>query len=123
MTKQMACDTPSPGELSVYDGTCPIIHALDIIGGKWKLPILWYLADQKTMRYNELRRTVKGVTNMMLTKCLKELEADGLVLRVQHPEVPPRVEYSLTDSGARLIPSLDKLYDWGAELLARWPGR
>lgn len=119
MTKTMACDTTRAGELSAYDGTCPIIHALDIIGGKWKLPILWHLADRKTVRYNELRRTVKGVTNMMLTKCLKELEADGLVSRVQYPEVPPRVEYSLTDSGARLIPSLDTLYAWGAEHLAR----
>lgn len=73
---------------------CPILHVFRRIGGKWKLPILWHLADQETVRYNELKRSVRGVTNMMLTKCLRELEDFGLVIRKQYNEVPPRVEYS-----------------------------
>ncbi len=106
---------PKDGSVYEKENVCPIIYALGIIGGKWKLPILWHLADQKTVRYNELKRSVKGVTNMMLTKCLKELEKNGLVLRVQHQEIPPRVEYSLTERGARLLPALRKLHSWGEE--------
>lgn len=110
MDETYGYDVSLPKEMSVYEGVCPIIHALDLIGGKWKLPILWHLADQKTVRYNELKRSVKGVTNMMLTKCLKELEENDLVHREQYPEIPPRVEYSLTESGKLLIPALMELY-------------
>lgn len=126
MAKKITAEATQDKGCSVYDGACPIVHALDIIGGKWKLPVLWHLAEpgtgRKAVRYNELRRSVAGVTNMMLTKCLKELEADSLVRREQYPEVPPRVEYSLTESGARLIPSLGALYAWGREMLDRRKG-
>ncbi len=115
MTNDPGYEVRLPRDRSVYDHACPIIHALEIIGGKWKLPILWHLADQDAVRYNELKRTVRGVTNMMLTKCLKELEGNGLILRVQYPEVPPRVEYSLTDRGRTLMPALKQLYAWGEE--------
>ena len=96
---------------------CPILHVFRRIGGKWKLPILWHLADQETVRYNELKRSVRGVTNMMLTKCLRELEDYGLVLRRQYNEVPPRVEYSLSERGKKLLPALEELYAWGREQL------
>ena len=96
---------------------CPILHVFRRIGGKWKLPILWHLADQETVRYNELKRSVRGVTNMMLTKCLRELEDFGLVIRQQYNEVPPRVEYSLTNRGKTLLPALEQLYAWGREQL------
>ena len=96
---------------------CPILHVFRRIGGKWKLPILWHLADQETVRYNELKRSVRGVTNMMLTKCLRELEEYGLVIRRQYNEVPPRVEYSLTERGKKLLPALAELYAWGREQL------
>lgn len=81
---------------NVYTVPCPIIHALNLIGGKWKLPVLWHLFDAESVRYNELKRSVVGITNIMLTQCLRELEAAGLVRRNDFGEVPPRVEYSLT---------------------------
>lgn len=87
--------TELPGA-NVYTVPCPIIHALNLIGGKWKLPVLWHLFDAESVRYNELKRSVVGITNIMLTQCLRELEAAGLVRRNDFGEVPPRVEYSLT---------------------------
>ena len=103
----------------LYDNKteCPILHVFRRIGGKWKLPILWHLADQESVRYNELKRSVRGVTNMMLTKCLRELEEYGMVIRRQYNEVPPRVEYSLTNRGKTLLPALEQLYAWGREQL------
>ena len=92
---------------------CPILHALDIVGQKWKLPILWYLHEQPATRYNELKRRIPGITNTMLTKSLRELEKAGLVNCVQHDTVPPRVEYSLTQEGLALLPTLNELYRWG----------
>lgn len=100
---------------SVYEDRCPLLCALDIIGGKWKLPIIWFLSQEENVRFNELRRRVSGVTNMMLAKCLRELETDGLVTRTQFAIIPPHVEYSLTASARELIPILRKLYAWGAE--------
>ena len=94
----------------VYDVKCPLLLALESIGGKWKLPIIWFLSQGEPIRFNELRRRVTGVTNMMLAKCLRELEADGLVARRQLEAIPPHVEYSLTDSGRELVPILRKLY-------------
>ena len=111
--------SPSSPTNGLYDDKteCPILHVFRRIGGKWKLPILWHLADQETVRYNELKRSVRGVTNMMLTKCLRELEEYGLVIRQQYNEVPPRVEYSLTNRGKTLLPALEQLYAWGREQL------
>ena len=98
---------------SVYDDRCALLRALDIIGGKWKLPIIWFLSGGGEIRFNELRRRVSGVTNMMLAKSLKELESDGLVKRTQYDVIPPHVEYSLTDSARELVPILRMLYAWG----------
>ena len=111
--------SPSSPISGLYDDKteCPILHVFRRIGGKWKLPILWHLADQETVRYNELKRSVRGVTNMMLTKCLRELEDFGLVIRQQYNEVPPRVEYSLTNRGKTLLPALEQLSAWGREQL------
>lgn len=92
---------------------CPVSFALKLIGGKWHLPIIWILSQKGTLRYNELKRNVKGITNMMLTQSLKELEANGLVKRVQYLEIPPRVEYSLTEAGESLLPALHELARWG----------
>ena len=113
---QKSSSLPTGG---LYDNKteCPILHVFRRIGGKWKLPILWHLADQDAVRYNELKRSVRGVTNMMLTKCLRELEDFGLVIRQQYNEVPPRVEYSLTNRGKTLLPALEQLYAWGREQL------
>ncbi|MFW5488921.1 MAG: winged helix-turn-helix transcriptional regulator [Desulfovibrio sp.] len=115
MPKKRIDDTCLPQEKSLYsrEEKCPILYTLDIIGGKWKLPIIWALAKQKEIRYNALRRSVVGISNMMLTKCLRELEENGIVQRMQYPEIPPRVEYSLTARGQELLPSLNNLYEWG----------
>jgi len=94
---------------------CPIIYALDIIGQKWKIPIMWHLAEQESIRYNELKRSVPGITNIMLTKSLQELEAHQLVNRVQYNAIPPKVEYSLTERGKSLLPVLNNLHVWGEE--------
>lgn len=98
---------------------CPVLYALGIIGQKWKLPILWYMYEKQPIRYNELKRKLAGITNVMLTKSLRELEGAGLVSRVQYNEIPPRVEYSLTDRGEALIPTLNELYKWGQEQMQR----
>ena len=102
MPKKRIDDTCLPQEKSLYsrEEKCPILYTLDIIGGKWKLPIIWALAKQKEVRYNALRRSVVGISNMMLTKCLRELEENGIVQRMQYPEIPPRVGYSLTARGS-----------------------
>jgi DNA-binding HxlR family transcriptional regulator len=94
---------------------CPLTYALEIIGGKWRLPIIWALSKNGTMRYNELAREIKGITNMMLTQSLRDLEVNGILTREQFMEIPPRVEYSLSESGNRLIPALKALASWGRE--------
>lgn len=93
--------------------SCPLTYALNIIGGKWRLPIIWALSKNSIMRYNELKRHIHGITNMMLTQSLKELESSGIIYRKQYMEIPPRVEYSLTPNGEDLIPALKTLADWG----------
>ena len=97
----------------VVNKKCPILHALSIIGQKWKLPILWYLHEKENTRYNELKRRIPGITNIMLTKSLRELETAGLVCRHVFDLIPPKVEYSLTPLGLELIPALNELYQWG----------
>lgn len=95
---------------------CPLTFALNLIGGKWRLPIIWALHKNGVMRYNELKRSIEGITSMVLTQSLKELEASGIIRREQFPEVPPRVEYSLTEKGAELIPALKALAGWGKKM-------
>lgn len=96
--------------------SCPLTFALNLIGGKWRLPIIWALNKNGTMRYNELKRSIHGITNMMLTQSLKELESYGITNRKQFMEVPPRVEYSLTENGENLIPALKALANWGKRM-------
>lgn len=92
---------------------CPLTEVLSVIGGKWKIPILCALSASEETRYNELKRKLPSVTNTMLANSLRELEADGLVLRKQYPEMPVRVEYSLTETGKSLLPILFQLQAWG----------
>lgn len=94
------------------DFTCGLEAALALISGKWKLLILYHLAHG-TKRYAELRRCVGGVTDKMLGQQLKEMRADGLVLRVDHQEIPPHVEYSLAPFGMSLAATLAPLCEWG----------
>lgn len=94
---------------------CGVVYALGIIGGKWRLPIIWRLSAQDGMRYNELRRRLDGITNIMLTRALKELEAYGLVRREEKSRIPPHVEYFLTESCRQLLPALRIINAWGEE--------
>lgn len=116
MNNDMDCNVEVPSD-NIYETKCPLIYALEIIGQKWKLPIMWYLFENDFTRYNELKRKVKGITNMMLTKSLKELEEHNLIVRIQYETIPPKVEYALTDRGKALLPALNELSIWGEEQL------
>ncbi len=105
-------DKPFPKE-NIYAMQCPIVYALDILGQKWKIPILYYLIKNEPTRYNELKRAINGITNMMLTKSLRELEEHDLIKRTQYETIPPKVEYSVTERGKTLFPALHQLYLWG----------
>jgi DNA-binding HxlR family transcriptional regulator len=91
------------------------MSALNMIGGKWKVPILWQLYNAD-LRYNELKRRLDGITNIMLTRCLRDLEEAGLVNRVQYSEIPPHVEYSLTPYSRKLGKALLDIKDWGEQM-------
>lgn len=91
---------------------CPVEATLELIGGKWKGIVLYYLLDGR-LRFTELKQKIGCVTQRMLTKQLRELESDGLVKRIVHAEVPPRVEYELTQEGETLRPLVMALKDWG----------
>jgi len=92
----------------------PVELSLDIIGGKWKIQIIWRLKDG-SMRYGELRRSLTKVTHKMLTQQLRELEQDEIINRKVYPEIPPKVEYSLTLLGESVIPVIDLLREWGEQ--------
>lgn len=91
---------------------CPVETALDVLAGKWKILILWYLRSEKK-RFNELQKLLPRTTQKMLIQKLRELEEDGIVHREVYPVVPPKVEYSLTEYGQSLKPILKQMYLWG----------
>lgn len=93
--------------------TCGLDAAIDVVGGKWKATIVWTLEDQGPLRFGELKRAIPAATEKMLIQQLRELEADGLVHREVYQQVPPKVEYSLTDYGRTLEVALRPLGDWG----------
>ena len=102
----------------VVNKKCPILCAMKVIGSKYKLPLIWYLHEKDATRFNELMRRIPGITHFMLAKSLREMEADGLVVRREKISAPPKVvEYSLTDFGKELIPALNELYIWGQKIL------
>lgn len=98
-----------------YD-VCPMVLVQDLLSGKRKIMILWYLSYQ-TLRFSEIKQKLPDVTQKMLTQQLRKLEADGLILRTVYPVVPPKVEYSLTDLGKRTIPILESMHEFGCEYL------
>lgn len=97
---------------------CAVEVTLGLIDGKWKGVILFHL-QEGLLRFGELRRKMPGITQRMLTKQLRALEEDGLITRTVYPEVPPRVEYALSQTGQRLRPVIDALRAWGIEHKAR----
>jgi len=102
-------------QLNGQEFHCAMDITMHYIGGKWKTVVLWYLRKDKK-RFSELRRHIPNITEKMLSLQLKDLEKDGIVGRTIYPEVPPRVEYYLTDFGRSLIPMLEEIARWGRTL-------
>lgn len=92
---------------------CPVDYAFRRIGGKYKARILWHIHRNKVLRYGELKRTLPDITTKMLTQSLRELEDDTLINRKVFHEVPPKVEYTLTNISKELIPSIKLIMEWG----------
>lgn len=86
-----------------------------VVGGKWRWLIIYKLSEDGILRYGELKRTLPSITHKMLSQELKELEAEKLIHREEYHQIPPKVEYSLTDKGKTLLPILDLMFKWGAE--------
>lgn len=99
---------------------CPLRFLMDMIGGKWKLNLICVLKEGKPMRYNQLKRAIPGITNVMLAQSLKSLEEYGILFRTQYNEVPVRVEYQLTENGFHLIRLLEMLSDWGNKYMEQF---
>jgi DNA-binding HxlR family transcriptional regulator len=95
---------------------CPVKYALDVLSGKWTMYIMYILTENESIRFNELQRQVGGISALMLSRTLAELEAHGLVLRREFNVIPPHVEYSLTELGRALTPALVTLGQWGHQV-------
>ena len=93
---------------------CPVEVAMDVIGGKWKAVILWYLIGG-TLRYNELKKKIVSISERILIRELKELEQSGLIKRKAYPTVPPKVEYSLSSYGQSIVPLIQNIASWGEQ--------
>lgn len=94
------------------DIRCPLEYGLEIFGGKWKSRIICVLAEKETLRYSILRREMSNITDAVLAATLKELLADGIIIRRQFNEIPPHVEYCLTDKGKSVVPILQSICQW-----------
>lgn len=101
--------------LEIKPELCRVDDALGILTGKWKPIILLHLLTKGTQRFSELKRNMPGITQKMLTNQLRDLEEEDIVKRVVYPQVPPKVEYSMTDYGKSLEPILRAMHDWGAK--------
>ena len=101
------------------ENLCPLKYLANTFGGKWKLPIICILSDMSPKRYSAIKRSLGDITNMMLAQSLKDLESSGLVSRTQYNEVPPRVEYSLTERGKNALPMLTAAAQWAVSEMDR----
>jgi DNA-binding HxlR family transcriptional regulator len=101
-------------KIKISENKCSLREVLDIIGGKWSMPIIYVLSKGK-MRFKELERSIEGINTRMLVKELKNMEANGIVTREVFATVPPTVEYTLTVTGEKLLPSIASLHQWGQE--------
>lgn len=93
----------------------PFGYTISVIGGKWKMLIIYLLAENQPVRFNDLKRKIGAITFKTLSSQLKELEADGIVRRKEYPQIPPKVEYSLTHKAETLLPVLEQLCEWGVK--------
>lgn len=103
-------------------GKCPYYTAQQVLQGKWAILILHYLSDG-TLRFNELLRMMPNMTHATLSKQLKKLESDELIIRKEYPQVPPKVEYSLSEIGEKFLPVLDSLEQWGTQYIDYMTGK
>ena len=94
------------------DIRCPLEYGLNVFGGKWKSRVICVLAEKETLRYSTLRKEMINITDAVLAATLKELIADGIIERKQYNEIPPRVEYYLTDKGVSVVPILQSICKW-----------
>lgn len=106
----------SENNLVVSEKKCSLKDVLDIIGGKWAMPIIYILSKGK-LRFKEIERKIEGINTRMLVKELKNMEANGILTREVFATVPPTVEYTLTVKGEKLLPSIVSLYHWGQEFI------
>jgi DNA-binding HxlR family transcriptional regulator len=104
-------------KIIISENTCSLKEVLDIIGGKWAMPIIYILSKGK-MRFKEIERSIEGINTRMLVKELKNMEANGIITREVFATVPPTVEYTLTLKGEKLLPSIKSLHSWGQEYTA-----
>lgn len=93
----------------------PFGYTLSMVGGKWRLVILYWLVEYDKIRFNELQRKIGTITFKTLSSQLKEMEKDGLIIRKEYPQIPPKVEYSLSDKGKSLYPLMEAMCQWGME--------
>lgn len=99
---------------------CPAVSAIQkMVGGKWKIELLYYIGKKDVRRFGQLRRCIGGISESTLSKQLRELQADGLIERIDYQEVPPRVEYRLGELGSSFMPILDAMKAWGEENLEK----
>lgn len=103
-------------KINNFEKKCSLKDVLDIIGGKWAMPIIYHLSKGK-MRFKELERSIEGINTRMLVKELKNMELNGIITREVFATVPPTVEYTLTYKGEKLLPSITSLHSWGQEFV------
>lgn len=97
----------------------PFLSTLAIIGGKWKMRILYELSCDSILRYGALKRNLAPITHKMLSSQLKELEKDDMIIRTEYPQLPPKVEYTLSDKGKTFVPIINVMCNWGKEHAAK----
>jgi len=113
MSKRKPTSTNAQNLRNLVD-FCGAVYAIDVLGGRWKLVILYKL-EKRTMRFSELKEHIPDISDRMLTLHLQELEKSGLVIRTVYAEIPPRVEYTLSESARRLAPIWQQLEEWGLQ--------
>lgn len=104
---------------SDHPGECPVLYVFAILHGRWKNHVLFEMSKFEFIRFGQLKKIIPSITNTMLTSTLRELEEDGLVNRVQFNEIPPHVEYSLTNKSKELMPVFYEMYKWGTKYFAK----
>jgi DNA-binding HxlR family transcriptional regulator len=104
--------------MSIDENNCPVRATMEVIGGKWKPVILYYLKTEGVCRFGELQRLIPHISKKVLTQQLRELETDGIIDRKDYAEVPPKVEYTMTDYGRTLKPILETMAAWGNARMA-----